>query len=136
MCCRKGLGPALEHIADLLKIPLETQVIGREALPLEIEYALYKIGLEAPVNTAKHAGDRIRASLRLAKDQHKFTFEIEDNGFGFDKSLILQRPYRYGLNSMQRWADTIEAEFDFQSQPRLGTVITVTGKVQPAGAEK
>jgi GAF domain-containing protein len=132
----KGLVPALEHIADLLKIPLETQVLGREALPLEIEYALYKIGLEALVNTAKHAGDHTRASLRLAKDQHKFTFEIEDNGFGFDKTLILQRPYRYGLNSMQRWADTIGAEFDFQSQPRLGTVITVTGKVQPAGAEK
>jgi signal transduction histidine kinase len=131
----KSLIPALEHFAGLLKIPCETHVVGREFLPFEIEYPLYKIGMEALVNTAKHGGDHIHATIRLVKNRTSFTFEVEDNGYGFDKDLILQRPYRFGLESMQRWADSIGAAFDIQSQPSSGTAIIVTGKVRESEGE-
>jgi signal transduction histidine kinase len=130
----KGLTQALEHIANLLKLPVdETSVVGRETLPLDVEYALYKIGLEALFNSSKHGGDNIKVKIRLAKDKGKYTLEIENNGWGFDPAPALKDQYSFGLNSMDRWAQSVGAEVKVLSKPgpRAGTIISVNGVVQP-----
>lgn len=131
----KGLIPAIEHIASLFNTPLETQVIGRTQLPIDIEYSLYKIGLEALVNSTKHGGENVSVFIRLVKDKTHFTFEIKDNGFGFDKNLISQQPYTFGLNSMERWAESMDAQIEFQSKPNSGTTVAVYGRLPKIGDE-
>lgn len=132
----KGLIPALEHIGSLYKIQLETQVTGRTQLPIDIEYSLYKIGLEALVNSAKHGGANILVKIRLIKDKTKFTFEVEDNGYGFDQVRVLKQSYTFGLNSMRRWADLMDAEIKFQSELESGTTVTVSGRIPQTGESK
>jgi len=129
----KGLLPALEHIAGLLGISVGINVIGNAVLPIDVEYALHKIGVEALANTAKHGGKDIRVFIGLYGNSTSYTFEVKDNGSGFDEDLIFHRPYNMGFEGMRRWADTIRAKLEISSQPDQGTIIQVHGLVQQGG---
>jgi GAF domain-containing protein/PAS domain-containing protein len=123
----KGLILTLEHIGGLLKVPIKMNVIGRDNLSNQIEYALYKIGVEALTNVAKHAGDQTQALITLTKHGGKFAFEVSDNGLGFDEGAVFHGTVSFGFEGMQRWAKSIGAKLDIQSKPSHGTIILVHG---------
>jgi Signal transduction histidine kinase len=125
----KGLILTLEHIAGLLKLPIKTSVFGRDHLPSQVEYALYKIGIEALTNVAKHAGDQTQANIVLKKHAGSFTFEVSDNGFGFDEDEKFQSVVSFGFAGMRRWAESIGAKLDIQSKPSQGTMVSVHGSI-------
>jgi signal transduction histidine kinase len=124
----RGLISALKNICALLGIPVQVHVEGRENLPSQIEYVLYKIGLEAIMNVAKHAGEQSLAEINLVRQAGHFDFAISDNGSGFD-TVEAQHTISYGLGGMQRWADTIQAALDIQSMPAQGTTVRVSGLI-------
>ena len=81
----KGLVAALQGQARKAAIPTEVRVenVGRYAQ--DVETAVYFCTLEALNNVAKYSG-ATRAEVRLAQTNGELTFEITDDGGGFDPS--------------------------------------------------
>jgi signal transduction histidine kinase len=91
--------------------------VGR--YPQDLEAAVYFCVLEALQNVAKYAG-ATRADVRLAGSGHELTFEVADDGAGFDQGT---RGYGTGLQGM---ADRLHAHggsLDVRSAPGAGTTI-------------
>ena len=125
----KGLIQTLKHIAGLLKVPVKINVAGRDSLSSQVEHALYKIGVEALTNVAKHAGDQTQAVIRLQKQRGEFILEVSDNGLGFDEAAVFHGAVSFGFEGMNRWAESIGAKLDVQSKPAHGTNIFVRGTI-------
>src|SRR6185436_19338392 len=93
----QGLASALQ--AQARRSPLTTSIesdgIGRYSQ--DIEAAVYFCALEALQNVAKYAGAS-RASIRLGQTDGVLSFEVADDGRGFDPSST---GYGTGLHGMQ-----------------------------------
>jgi signal transduction histidine kinase len=119
----KGLVAALEAQAGKAPVPTSMAADGVGRYPQDLEAAVYFCVLEALQNVAKYAG-ATRAEVRLAGSGHDLTFEITDDGAGFDPE---SRGYGTGLQGM---ADRLHAHggsLDVRSAPGAGT--TVAGRL-------
>jgi signal transduction histidine kinase len=124
----KGLVAALEGQARKAAIPTDVRVenVGRYAQ--DVETAVYFCTLEALNNVVKYAG-ATRAEVRLAQTNGELTFEVVDDGNGFDPS---ETGYGTGLQGMADRLDALGGTLEVRSAPGAGT--TIIGRV--AGAEK
>src|SRR5262245_6052422 len=115
----KGLVAALEAQAAKAPVPISVAADGVGRYPQDLEAAVYFCVLEALQNAAKYAG-ATRADVRLAGSGHELTFEVADDGAGFDPG---SRGYGTGLQGM---ADRLHAHggsLDVRSAPGAGTTI-------------
>jgi PAS domain S-box-containing protein len=77
----RGLGPALEALAERALLPVEIEEVPAERLPPAVEAAAYYVVAEALANAAKHS----RASLvtvRVAAGDSCSVVEVVDDGVG------------------------------------------------------
>jgi signal transduction histidine kinase len=114
-----GLVAALEAQARKAAVPTSVAADGMGRYPQDLEAAVYFCVLEALQNVAKYAG-ATRAEIRLAASGHNLTFEVADDGAGFDPE---SRGYGTGLQGM---ADRLHAHggsLDVRSSPGSGTTI-------------
>jgi signal transduction histidine kinase len=88
--------------------------VGR--FPQEIEAAVYFSCLEALQNVAKHAGAS-RAVIRLATPGGELTFEVADDGVGFDSSST---GFGTGLQGMADRLDALGGRIEVRSTPGEG----------------
>lgn len=79
----KGLGAALESQARKSPVPVSVEVDGIGRYPQETEAAVDFSCLEALQNTAKYAQATL-ATIRLSPANGNLSFEISDDGVGFD----------------------------------------------------
>lgn len=99
-----------------------------DAVPKDHDVALYRIAQSAFGNILRHA----RAStitVSLAAHDTGYTFEVADDGGGFDDSvsaLMLARQGHYGLLGMKEWASSVGAELVVLSRPGHGTRVQVS----------
>jgi signal transduction histidine kinase len=125
----KGLPAALE--AQGRKATVETRIepdgIGR--YPREVEAAVYFCALEAMQNVAKYAAARSTV-VRLSDRDGVLTFEIQDDGRGFDPDMTT---YGTGVQGMADRMDAIGGRLDVRSSPGGGTL--VRGTIQLTGTE-
>ena len=128
-----GLISSLENAARLLDISIECLVTGRTPLSVEVEYALYKIGLEALTNSTKHAGQPVKAWIELNTSDQGYVFKVQDDGCGFNMASVLLRKDNFGFESMHRTATAIGAHVQIESQPGKGTVVLVEGPLVKDG---
>ena len=119
----KGLAAALESEARKGSVPTEVRSEGIGRYPPDVESAVYFCALEALNNVAKHAG-ATRAEVRLAQADGELTFEVSDDGDGFDPAQI---GYGTGLQAMADRLDAIGGTLKVHSQPGKGA--QVTGRV-------
>jgi signal transduction histidine kinase len=119
----KGLAAALEAQARKSAVPtsVESTDLGRYAP--EVEATIYFCTLEALQNVAKYAA-ATRARVRLDRKDGHVTFEIEDDGGGFDTRTT---GYGTGLRGMADRLDAIGGSLDVRSTPGHGT--TIAGRV-------
>jgi signal transduction histidine kinase len=115
----KGLAAALEAQARKSAVPtsVESTDLGRYAP--EVEATIYFCTLEALQNVAKYAA-ATRARIRLGRKDGHVTFEIEDDGAGFDARAT---GYGTGLRGMADRLDAIGGSLDVRSAPGRGTTI-------------
>jgi signal transduction histidine kinase len=124
----KGLVAALEGQARKTAIPTEVLVENVGRYSQDVEAAVYFCTLEALNNVAKYSG-ATRAEVRLAQTNGELTFEVIDDGGGFDPS---ETGYGTGLQGMADRLDALGGRLEVRSSPGAGT--TITGRV--ALAEK
>jgi signal transduction histidine kinase len=119
----QGLAAALTAQARKSPLPVtvESDGIGRYAQ--DVEATVYFCTLEALQNVAKYAG-ATKATVRLAASGGSLTFEVADDGQGFDPAAT---GYGTGLQGMADRLDAIGGTLTIWSAPGAGT--TVTGQV-------
>jgi signal transduction histidine kinase len=122
---RVGLASALNQLIASFDggpvIALEND-LTREPSP-EVRLALYRIAQEALNNIRKHA-EASSVTVSLSDRDGQVRLQIEDNGIGFDPSVMLRvNPGHLGLSSMRERAHMAGGECRVQSLPTGGTAV-------------
>jgi signal transduction histidine kinase len=79
-----GLGEALPAAATRAALPVSVEFHSVGRYRPEVEAAVYFCCLEALQNAGKHAGDGASVVLRVTADEHQLSFEVRDDGAGFN----------------------------------------------------
>jgi signal transduction histidine kinase len=119
----KGLAAALEAQARKAAVPTSVQVDGIGRYSQEIESTVYFCTLEALNNVAKYA-EATSACVTLARSNSDLTFEVTDDGRGFDVSAT---SYGTGLQGIADRLAAIGGTLTVESVRGSGT--TVSGRV-------
>ena len=123
----QGLVVALEAQARKAALPIEVEGEGVGRYPQEVEAAVYFCVLEALQNVAKYA-NASNARVRLADRGGTVTFEVTDDGTGFETE---RTPLGTGLQGMKDRLEALGGTLTIVSTPDRGT--TVGGTIR-AGA--
>lgn len=99
----------------------------RDALPPEMEVALFRIAQEALTNSCKHAAASM-ATISLDMEDRDIHLTIEDDGKGFDPRQVPKptREGRLGLYGMHERATLLGGSLEILPAPTGGTRVEVT----------
>ena len=100
-------------------MPTEVRVENLGRYAQDVEAAVYFCTLEALNNVAKYSGAS-RAEVRLAQTDGELTFEIVDDGAGFD---LAATGYGTGLQGMVDRLDALGGAVRVESRPGEGTAV-------------
>lgn len=96
-----------------------------ERLPGRIEVCLFRIAQEAITNIQRHSGAS-HASVIVLRQLHEITLLIEDNGKGFNLSMLHEkRDMCLGLIGMKERVALLGGSVTLESTPGEGTIIRV-----------
>ncbi|HEX9888228.1 MAG TPA: sensor histidine kinase, partial [Nitriliruptorales bacterium] len=96
-------------------------------LPLAVEQQFFRILQELLRNVVCHAAAS-HVSVTWRVDEDRAVLEVEDDGEGFDPAGVDGD----GLRTLRDRADALGARCEVDSQPGVGTVVTVTIDRRPA----
>jgi len=85
--------------------------------------AIYRIVQELMNNILKHASAK-SAIIQLSNSEGHFTITVEDDGKGFDAS-ILDKTRGIGWTNIQHRVDLLKGNLDINSQPEKGTSVQI-----------
>ena len=113
----RGLGPALEALAERAPIPVELEHQPTARLPRPVEAAVYFVVSEALANVAKYA--RASAvSVRIEQENGLAVVEVVDDGVG---GAAPQRGS--GLRGLADRVEALDGRLEIESEPDEGTTI-------------
>jgi len=132
----KGLHEALLELGRALALDSIMRVdippTLERCLTTEIQYGLYRIGVEAINNAKKHSGilneshtDCHKLWVVLGRENNTLRYSIKDNGCGFSVEEKKAEITSFGLRQMKRWAKKIGGELSVESTIGIGTEIIV-----------
>jgi PAS domain S-box-containing protein len=129
-----GLLPALKSIAGQFagRTGIDVSVRGPArvtGLSQQVEISLCRIVQEALTNLAKHArAENVKIEITMPPDQ--VTLTIADDGIGFDPTAYGPHNGRtgWGMLTMRERAVALGGTLTIDSEPGLGTRVTVTLK--------
>ncbi|HXY71928.1 MAG TPA: ATP-binding protein [Actinomycetota bacterium] len=123
----KGLTAALEGQARKSPLPIGVESDGVARYAQEVESTVYFCAVQALQNVARYA-DASSARIRLSASNRDLSFEVADNGGGFDPATTGFGP------SLQAMSDRLEAlDGTLVVHTQLGAGTTITGRL-PARA--
>ena len=114
----QGLGAALGAQARKSPVEIRLEGDGLERYAPEIEAAVYFCCLEAMQNVAKYA-NATSATIRLARSDGHLTFEVADDGAGFDPTQARGS----GLTNMRDRLEALGGSLRVEAVPDEGTRI-------------
>ncbi|MGC4103157.1 sensor histidine kinase [Ferruginibacter sp.] len=124
-----GLNTALKDFCNDITgsgaLQVSYQSIGVDELAINQTTAItvYRIVQELLNNTIKHAAAKT-AVVQLTKTNDLLTVTVEDDGKGFDTS-ILKRSKGIGWDNIQNRVEFLKANLDVQSKPDEGTSVHI-----------
>jgi signal transduction histidine kinase len=111
----RGLGPALEALADRTPVPVDLCEMPPERLPAAVEAAAYFVVAESLTNVARYA-DAGRACVRIAREDGFAVVEVADDGVGgADPSSGT------GLRGLADRIAALDGRLEVHSPPGAGT---------------
>jgi signal transduction histidine kinase len=118
----QGLAVALQAQTRKSALPVELETDAVSRYRPETEAAVYFSVLEGLQNVAKYAAAS-HATIRLAQSNGTLTFEVADDGRGFDASATT---YGTGLQGMADRLAALDGTLEVTSTPGAGTSIRGT----------
>ena len=118
----KGLVAALEAQTRRSIVPVELHPDGAGRYPQEVEAAVYFSVLEALQNVSKYANAE-HADVRLYESGGALTFEVADDGVGFDASTAGRGT---GLQGIADRLAALDGTVQLLSAPGAGTTVAGT----------
>jgi PAS domain S-box-containing protein len=112
----RGLGPALEAVAERSLLPVELVQLPRERLPAGVEAAAYYIVCEALANAAKHS-EASTVTVRVQREGTHTLVEVVDDGVGGAD------PNGSGLRGLSDRVAALGGAFLVSSEPGRGTAL-------------
>lgn len=126
-----GLVTALkEHIASVARDgpAIQFAAPGYHPMPLDFEFALYRIAQEALNNVIKHA-QASQVMVQLTVENGTTCLEVVDDGVGFNvQKASASRPGSkagFGLRTMRERAEALGGSIDISSNSDTGTTVRV-----------
>jgi signal transduction histidine kinase len=120
MLSDRGLGPALEVLADHAHMPVDIQTHLPTRLPLPVEAAVYYVAAEGLTNIAKYA-HATSATLRLDASNETVVLRVGDDGAGGAD------PNRgSGLRGLADRVEALGGKLELRSPPGQGTLLTAS----------
>jgi signal transduction histidine kinase len=119
----RGLVAALEAQSRKAPVPVSVQAESVGRYSADVEATVYFCTLEALQNVAKYAGTD-RTVIRLSQSNGSLSFEVMDEGRGFDPNEVATGS---GLQGMADRLAAVGGSLEIRSAPGSGT--TVTGRV-------
>jgi signal transduction histidine kinase len=119
----RGLVAAIEAQSRKSGLGVEVDADRLGRYPADVEATVYFCTLEALQNVAKYA-DANRTVIRLTQSNGSLSFEVEDDGRGFDRGSVATGS---GLQGMADRLAAVGGSFEIRSAPGRGT--TVAGRV-------
>jgi len=124
-----GLEPALnlyfKEIRNHCDIEIDFTMVGFDhRLDMDTETVLYRFSQETLTNTIKHANAET-FRLSIIKSFPRIIFFAEDDGLGFDTTVIGQDKRSLGLLGMRERAHLLGGTFQLRSRPGEGTRIRI-----------
>ena len=113
----RGLGPALEAIANRAPIPVEVTPIPEMRLPGPVESAAYFVVAEALTNVSKYA-NATHAEVTVTRSNGKVVVEIRDDGVGGADPAAGS-----GLSGLADRVAALDGELAVESPAGGGTVV-------------
>jgi len=116
---KEGIVPAVE--AQTVSSPVPVEVVGdREGrYPIDVEATVYFSAMEAVQNAMKYA-NASRIGVRVDASDGTLTFEIVDDGDGFDPSTT---SHGTGLQGIADRVAAVGGRLEVRSEPDGGTVV-------------
>jgi signal transduction histidine kinase len=118
-----GLGPALREVVGLAGRTVTFVAEGVRRYSPEVESAVYYCCREALQNALKHSGVTSEITVQLLQDERDLSFEVRDNGVGFDNSA----PAGAGIHNMHDRIAALGGTVEVTSRPGHGT--SVAGRI-------
>ena len=116
----RGLGPALEVLADHAHLPVDLATHIPRRLPSTVEAAVYYVAAEGLTNIAKYA-HATSATLRLDASNKSVVLRVGDDGAGGAD------PSRgSGLRGLADRVEALGGKLELHSPPGQGTLLTVS----------
>jgi signal transduction histidine kinase len=116
-----GIAAALERIRLPGNAMLEIRATGIGRHPTELESAVYYCCLEAIQNATKHGGPGVRISVALREDADGLSFEVRDDGPGFDASTASGG---MGLQNMRDRLGALDGRLSITRAGSNGTIVS------------
>jgi signal transduction histidine kinase len=114
----RGLGTALETLANRAPVPVELGELPDERLPEAVELAAYFVVAEALTNVAKYA-EASHATVQVERENGRVVVEVSDDGVGGAD------PGRgTGLRGLADRLAVIEGRLQVDSEKGHGTTVT------------
>ncbi len=115
----KGLATALAAQGRKVAVPVRLDADGIGRYPAEAEATVYFCVLEAMQNVSKYA-QASGIELQLRTSNGSLTFEVRDDGVGFDPETYTPGT---GIQGMQDRLDAVGGSLQVTSAPGIGTVV-------------
>jgi PAS domain S-box-containing protein len=127
-----GLVPAIRWFAETRLEPKGVRLSLEDfptqlRLPPEVETTLFRVVQEAILNIARHAAAR-NVLIRFSTSGRDVWVEVEDDGVGFDPSLLtpdLDSMRGIGLLGMQERLEILGGDLEIHSAPGSGTRLLI-----------
>ena len=91
--------------------------------PAPLQTAIYRVVQEALTNIGKHAKAK-HITFVAARENHRVSFNIEDDGQGFDRDKVLATKKTLGLLAMEERVRILNGSFELWSRKKQGTRIS------------
>lgn len=127
-----GLDVALQDMCNYVQqsgaLKVSYQGLGLQNLLVDKNIAInvYRIVQELLNNIMRHA-KATEAIVQVGYNEGHFSITVEDNGAGFDSSIIKEQTQRAGIgwSSIQNRVNALKGSIDVQSSPQKGTSVLI-----------
>ena len=94
-----------------------------DQLPPEVEITVFRVVQEAITNILRHS-QATGVLISLTKKENRLIVRVEDNGTGFDPSIVTNRqPQTWGLDGMKERINLLGGKFYIGARPGSGTLV-------------